>query len=351
MILKGKKQMKKIEYLQIEKIKPHPLNAALYGDGCDIELLESVKKQGILTPIIVTVSNVLISGHRRFNAAQMANFNTVPVIFSDVDEKDPLAVEEKIIEANKQRQKTAEQIAREYMKLKEIEAEKAKKRQLENLKRGEEIPVVLNSAERGKENGTARDIAAQKLGIKRDTAEKSAKIVKKIDELSDSGEKEKAEKIREELNNKSVNSAFQTAFHPPVQPHPIVTPVQPAQQEKTVKKETDRINGGGEWPKPNGNEQWLRAKIKALEEEAIKNQEEKEQLLSANKKLLEEIKQLSGPQPSGTVVPLFLHKKVVAENNRLKEENAKLREKLKYLKNNKEESNETDDLLPAEFES
>ena len=350
--------MKKIEYLQIEKIKPHPLNAALYGDGCDTELLESLKKQGILTPIIVTASNVLISGHRRFNAAQMANFNTVPVIFSDVDEKDPLAVEEKIIEANKQRQKTAEQIAREYMKLKEIEAEKAKKRQLENLKRGEEIPVVLNSAPRENENGKARDIAAQKLGIKRDTAEKSAKIVKKIDELSDSGEKEKAEKIREELNNKSVNSAFQTAFHPPVQPQPIVTPVQsvqnfqPVQQEKTVKKEkeTDRINGG-EWPKPNGNEQWLRAKIKALEEEAIKNQEEKEQLLCANKKLLEEIKQLSGPQPSGTVVPLFLHKKVVAENNRLKEENAKLREKLKYLKNNKEEANEIDDLLPAEFES
>ena len=69
-------------------------------------------------------------------------------------------------------------------------------------------PVVVNLPQR--ENiGKARDLAANKLGISGSSAERAEKVVKKIDELKADGETEKAETLRELLNEKSVNAAYQ----------------------------------------------------------------------------------------------------------------------------------------------
>ncbi|GAB6909851.1 hypothetical protein DESC_930021 [Desulfosarcina cetonica] len=82
---------------------------------------------------------------------------------------DSLEEHEAVIHNNRQREKTTEVKAREFSKLKEIEAERAKRRQLAELKQNRE-PVVKNSPPR-EETGKARDIAAKKVGMSGRTAE------------------------------------------------------------------------------------------------------------------------------------------------------------------------------------
>ncbi|NUM33396.1 MAG: DUF927 domain-containing protein [Candidatus Brocadiae bacterium] len=204
--------MNQIKYISISDLKPHPLNASIYSDGCDQELLDDIKERGIRSPIEATKSLLIVSGHRRFNAAQMLKLSEVPVIFSDVDENDELAVEEALIKANIQRQKTAEQVAREYARLKEIEKEKARRRMLEAGKSNSGLkslngPTV--NLPQGIETGESREIAAKKLGISASNAERSAKVIAQIDTLKQQGQIEKAEQLRKTLNEKSVNAAWQ----------------------------------------------------------------------------------------------------------------------------------------------
>ena len=194
-------ELAKIEYVPTNSLKPHPLNAELYADAADSELVESVKAKGVLSPIIITEDGTIISGHRRWNAAQMAGLKEVPVI--RLNSKDPLEVEELLILANRQRNKTNEQIAKEYAKLKLIEAEKARKRMLS----GKSDPSV--NSRQGTEKGKSSEKAAEALGIGEQKAERASKVVEYVDTLKKQGKTQEAEELRETLNNKSVNAAYQ----------------------------------------------------------------------------------------------------------------------------------------------
>lgn len=218
-------QERKIEYQTLQSLSMHPLNAILYSENCcedDEELKESIKEKGIITPLLVTKVGVIISGHRRYNAAKALDFKEVPIIVSEVE--DNLEIEELLIFANRQRVKTPEQIAREYIKLKEIEAKKAKKRQ-EQAGRTHKKELVPNSAQAGK----AREKAAKAVGIKRDKAEKAAKVVAKIDELKFINQEE-AEQLRDTLNKKSVHAAYRKIF-------PITESASPTEEITTPAEE------------------------------------------------------------------------------------------------------------------
>ncbi|SDE21583.1 ParB/RepB/Spo0J family partition protein [Desulfuromonas thiophila] len=200
--------MKRIE-MEIElrdpaTLEPHPLNAEIYGDGADAELVQSVKEQGVMEPLLVTMDGVIISGHRRCHAAKLAG-QQVPVLVVDFgtlrDE------EEAVIHNNRQREKTTEVRAREFARLKQIEAGRAKGRQVESALRNQ--PQSLNGANLpySEPEGRARDIAAEKVGLKPRTAEKAAQVVEVIDTLKERGEVEQADELRAKLN-KTVNGAF-----------------------------------------------------------------------------------------------------------------------------------------------
>jgi ParB/RepB/Spo0J family partition protein len=189
--------------VQMSNLKPHPLNAQVYGDSYDADLAESIKKHGILTPLLVTMDNVIISGHRRWNAARDLGLAEVPVITSDLT--DEMDIEEAVLVSNKQRQKTNEQIAREFQELKKIEEEKAKKRQATSTGGSNpQLVVNLPQAEKGK----SRDLAAEKLGVSGRTAEKAAKVVAKVDELRAEGKKKEAQELLSTLNEENVNKAY-----------------------------------------------------------------------------------------------------------------------------------------------
>ena len=89
-----KTEGKNIKIIPVEQIKPGSWQARKNFDTNDlVDLSNSIKSKGILSPILVTQSNDknessydLIAGERRWRAAQMAKIHEVPcIVVNDVD--------------------------------------------------------------------------------------------------------------------------------------------------------------------------------------------------------------------------------------------------------------------------
>ena len=183
-----------IEFVDPKRLKNHPLNAEIYGTEVDPEFVSYVRENGIIEPIQATKEYVILSGHRRRQAAIMADIREVPVIFvAPVDAKD---AERRLILANRYRDKTVEQKAREFAYWKGLESSAADARR----KAGK----PLETPESG---GNAGDLAAAKVGLSRPTAEAAVKVVAEIDRAEEDGNEELAASLREELNHGSVKAA------------------------------------------------------------------------------------------------------------------------------------------------
>jgi ParB family chromosome partitioning protein len=82
--------MRNITYIEIEKIKPFENHPYKVKDDDEMEsLIDSIKEQGILSPIIVRpLKNgeyEIISGHRRLFAGKRAGLTEVPTLVIDMD--------------------------------------------------------------------------------------------------------------------------------------------------------------------------------------------------------------------------------------------------------------------------
>ena len=209
------------EHRNPESLKNHPINATIYGSIPDPEYVASVKEHGVTEPLLITKDNVVISGHRRRQAAIMCGIKEVPVVVLH-EVTDPLLIERRLILANRHRDKTTEQRAREFENLKRIEAAIAEQRQKSSLKKGAS-PVCPNLSTRGKpeekaKKGRAATIAAEAVGMKTTTAEKAVEVVHAIDEAEAKGETERAEELRQTLNEKSVSAAVAKVNETPTKP-------------------------------------------------------------------------------------------------------------------------------------
>lgn len=223
----GRKPDVKIGVVSTGLLKPHPLSERLYGkleplSDPFIQLRDSIRQHGILEPLVVTRDNVIISGHSRHQIALVLNLYEVPVV--RVKPADELALEEMLIHSNRQREKTAEQKAREVRELKRIESERAKVRQGE---RTDLKNIVENVPECSK--GDARDIAAAAVGWSGRTADKAVAVVDAIDEAEEAGDQERAEELREALN-KSVSAGANAAR--PAKPRKPKPPEPEPQEEE-----------------------------------------------------------------------------------------------------------------------
>jgi hypothetical protein len=79
----------KIEMVPIWEIAPSPENDQLYGpvdpnDPQNIRLLEDIQQHGIKEPIVTTLDNYILSGHRRYWAAQTAGLDAVPRRYDNI---------------------------------------------------------------------------------------------------------------------------------------------------------------------------------------------------------------------------------------------------------------------------
>jgi hypothetical protein len=101
----------------LASIRPAAVNDKLYrpvdpNDPDVRALAESVRKDGVLEPLVLTQDNVILSGHRRRVAAMLAGLTEVPCCY-----KNTLSTDSEFLpllrEYNRQRVKTADEIVRE----------------------------------------------------------------------------------------------------------------------------------------------------------------------------------------------------------------------------------------------
>jgi len=112
-------------------LSPNKYSVGIYGEDGYQDLLESIKKHGILQPLYVTTEGIIVSGHRRWRAAQAACQEGARVPIPVIRTTYPSELDERqaIIEFNRYRIKTGQQLYSEGKALKEIEAAKARLRQ------------------------------------------------------------------------------------------------------------------------------------------------------------------------------------------------------------------------------
>lgn len=218
--------MSTIETRHPAQLRCHPLNEKVYGDTADADLVDSIlKKGGILIPLLITQKDEIIAGHRRHDAAMQIGLTSVPVIVSELT--DELDIREALVESNRQRVKTPEQIAREAQTLMEIEKERAKQRSGKKETPVANLPPVQPAAK-----GKSRDVVGKKLGISGKQVEKAVAVVEKIDQLEAAGQKDEADEIRTTLNESSIHAAHQKATKPTVP-----KPAEPVQQRPDERRE------------------------------------------------------------------------------------------------------------------
>lgn len=196
-----------------QDLRPHPLNDEIYGDRADSDLVDSVRQKGIFNPLLITQQNYIISGHRRWAAALAVGLASVPVVLFGSD--DELDIQEALIESNRQRAKTNEQVGREYDHLKRIYNERESRQgKRTDLKEQTQQPAI-SAEQKTTSDKCLSEVppsrkAAEAIGISQPTANKAARVVYVIDDLKSVGQTEQAEQLRQKLNH-SVNGAYTEA--------------------------------------------------------------------------------------------------------------------------------------------
>lgn len=101
-----------IQRWKVSNLIPNPLNYQIYSRNDVGDLIESIRKNNgkILVPLVITPKGVIISGHRRYQAAQIIGLEDVNVIIEDIDDTD---VKFKMIQYNIYRRKKYSEILNE----------------------------------------------------------------------------------------------------------------------------------------------------------------------------------------------------------------------------------------------
>ncbi len=117
------------------ELKAHALNYRLYGkEKPDPELVESIQKHGVLEYLTILKDGTIISGHRRWRAALACEPMPKNIPCKVVGYANDLEEQEAVIEYNRQRRKTFEQLMNECTQLERIYKAQAKENSLKNLK-------------------------------------------------------------------------------------------------------------------------------------------------------------------------------------------------------------------------
>lgn len=200
-----------------KSLKPHPLNEKIYGNEIDHEVLESIRTTGIITPLTVAALGVIVSGHQRWLAAIELDLNEMPIIH-DQDLKDEKQIQRQVIESNRQRVKTPEQIGNEIAAIQEIEAKAAcgpmskisKSTQSAQPTSGERT-VRSPVTDEAKQEGSVKPPlakAASVVGVSIDDAKRAKVVAEEIKKAESNGDTERAADIRSE---KTVGAAHRKA--------------------------------------------------------------------------------------------------------------------------------------------
>lgn len=110
-----------IETVPLDTLSPAELNDAVYkpidhNDPDVIALAKLIREQGLLEPLVITLDDVILSGHRRRVACQMAGIDRVKVRRHPIRSTDP-GFAELLVSYNAQRVKSVDEQVREAVVL------------------------------------------------------------------------------------------------------------------------------------------------------------------------------------------------------------------------------------------
>jgi hypothetical protein len=114
-----KKTRNAVYRVRIDSIRPSPENNKLYrpvvaSDPDIIKLTESISEFGLQEPVIVTLDNYILSGHRRHVAAKLAGFVNIKIIREPIRRDDDIDLFVELLrEHNRQRVKNFSEKLRE----------------------------------------------------------------------------------------------------------------------------------------------------------------------------------------------------------------------------------------------
>ena len=110
--------------MKVSELKPHPINSTIYNDNPDAqkELIHSINLNGLLEPLVINRSNMVISGHRRLQALKEIGWEKCDCRLSEF-ENEIIA----LIQLNSYRVKVESEIVREAELLKTEYSKQIKK--------------------------------------------------------------------------------------------------------------------------------------------------------------------------------------------------------------------------------
>jgi modification methylase len=171
-----------ITFVPLGNLRPHPLNAKIYGAAePDDALIQSIEIVGVLNAIILDQEGRILSGTRRWKACKILAGRHKNGKFSQIPSKlfngGELEGQQQLIHANRQRDKTLEQKTREYRELLRVETQLAKQRMVATLKKGAKTPAREKFPKRGR----AADLAAKATGLSSKTLNKFLAVIVEAD--------------------------------------------------------------------------------------------------------------------------------------------------------------------------
>jgi ParB family chromosome partitioning protein len=237
--------MTEYETRHVDDLQAHEFNREIYNTDAT-DLVDRIEEQGYedtFGRVKIKSDGTILSGHRRWKAAQATGINEVPVEVVDVDGE--LDERRLILLANEYRDKTPAEKIREGEAWEELEREKAKER------KGERTDLTQNFAEGDK--GEAKEKAAEKVGASKETLRKGQKIKEKADEGDQTAQRE-WEKL--ESGEQSIHGA-----HTNLKKSANQTDSEPEKEESTESKHTElrlvRIKNNGDAIYTSGSDTYL----------------------------------------------------------------------------------------------
>lgn len=186
-----------------EALSEHPVNSEIYADdGLGDEFVESIEQNGVLEPLVITSGKKLISGHRRRQAAEKVDLDSVPVRYVEFeDEADEVLA---LIDFNRQREKTKGEKIREGKKV--LEAKKRQNRE-NNVEAGKRFGQGNEAEQEGSPHGEnpndsdSYDEAAEKVDLSRNSLNRGVEVLDAAQNEDDDDVREVAETEMERLDS------------------------------------------------------------------------------------------------------------------------------------------------------
>ena len=204
------------EQVDPSTLRPCPKNKHVFGpteSELTPEFLASIKEDGVLAPIIVNSKRMICDGHRRTAAAVKMGLKSVPCYVSDHEDIDKTLKAWDTLQ-KQVRVRTKEQTARLFGQYKAEEAETAATAE-KTEKANDSDPVSIETEKNDRPDTAIKrrldDIAAERVGMSRPTAARALAVVKEIDKAEAEGNVERAEDLRDKLENTSVLAAYTAA--------------------------------------------------------------------------------------------------------------------------------------------